>query len=203
MKRCPECRRDYYDDSLLYCLDDGVQLLEGPGSLDEPATAILHEKAPPGEAATQAEMRAAEIAADPQPGDVSSKGIWPKKGLIVGLVIIVVIAITGFFGYRYTTQARQIESIAVMPFANEGGNPDVEYLSDGMTETLISSLSQLPNMNVRPRSSVFRYKGRETSPQTVSKELNVQAVLNGRIVQRGQDISVFVEIVDAAVDQVV
>jgi len=58
-----------------------------------------------------------------------------------------------------TTQVA-IESIAVMPFVNESGNADVEYLSDGMTETLISSLSQLANLNVRPRSSVFRYKGK-------------------------------------------
>jgi len=67
----------------------------------------------------------------------------------------------------------------VMPFVNGSGNADLEYLSDGLTETLISSLSQLPNLNVKARSSVFRYKGKETNPQTVGKELNVQAVLNG------------------------
>jgi tetratricopeptide (TPR) repeat protein len=72
-----------------------------------------------------------------------------------------------------------------------------------MTETLISSLSQLPNLNVKPRSSVFRYKGKDTNPQTIGKELNVQAILNGRVVQRGQELSLFVELIDVALDKVV
>ncbi len=90
-----------------------------------------------------------------------------------------------------------------MPFANESGSAEVDYLSDGMTETLISSLSQLPNLNVKPRSSVFRYKGKETNPQTIGKELNGQAILNGRVVQRGQDLWLFVELIDVALDKVV
>jgi TolB-like protein len=90
-----------------------------------------------------------------------------------------------------------------MPFINASGNSDIEYLSDGMTETLISSLSQLPNLNVKPRSSVFRYKGKETDAQTVARELNVEAILNGRVVQHGQDISLFVELIDGALNKVV
>ena len=82
-----------------------------------------------------------------------------------------------------------IKSIAVMPFVNESGNADIEYLSDGMTETLINSLSHLPNLIVKARSSVFRYKGKETDPQTIGKELNVQAILNGRVVQRGDQLT--------------
>jgi TolB-like protein/cytochrome c-type biogenesis protein CcmH/NrfG len=93
--------------------------------------------------------------------------------------------------------------MAVMPFVNASGNSDVDYLSDGMTETLISSLSQLPNLSVRPRSTVFRYKDKETNPQTLAKELNVQAILNGRVTQRGQDLSLFVELIDVALDKVV
>jgi TolB-like protein len=85
------------------------------------------------------------------------------------------------FYLRARTNAVAIKSIAVMPFVNEGGNADMEYLSDGMTDTLISSLSQLPNLNVKARSSVFRYKGKEAGAQTIGKDLNVQAVLNGRI----------------------
>jgi TolB-like protein len=72
---------------------------------------------------------------------------------------------------RGRTAIAAIKSIAVMPFVNESGNPDVEYLSDGMTETLIGSLSQLPNLNVKARSSVFRYKGKETDAKTIGKEL--------------------------------
>lgn len=91
-----------------------------------------------------------------------------------------------------------IESIAVMPFVNESGNADLEYLSDGMTETLIGSLSQIPNLNIKARSSVFRYKGKDTDAQTVGRELNVQALLYGRIVQRGEDLTLYLALVGAA-----
>src|SRR5262245_62090944 len=91
-------------------------------------------------------------------------GIKPH---IRGIAATVGTVLLGPFGLGYWlfwnggAAAKQIESIAVMPFINESGNADVEYLSDGMTETLISSLSQLPNLNVKARSSVFRYKGKE------------------------------------------
>ena len=96
-----------------------------------------------------------------------------------------------------------IKSIAVMPFINEGGNADLEYLSDGMTDTLISSLSQLPNLSVKARSSVFRYKGKETSPQTLGKDLNVQAILNGRVAQRGDQLTLTLELVDTQTENVI
>src|SRR5258707_13238558 len=98
-----------------------------------------------------------------------------------------------FFGNR---PSEQIESIAVMPFVNESGNQDLQYLSDGMTETLMSSLSQLPNLNVKARSLVFRYKGKDTDARTIGKELNVQAVLNGRVVQHGDGLTLYLELVD-------
>ncbi len=67
-----------------------------------------------------------------------------------------------------------------------------------MTETLISSLSQIPNLNLKARSSVFRYKGKETDARTIGKELNVQAIVHGRIVQRGQELILYLELVDAS-----
>ena len=84
-----------------------------------------------------------------------------------------------------------------MPFVNESGNVDIDYLSDGMTETLISYLSQLPDLDVKARSSVFRYKGKQVNAQTIGKELNVQAILTGRLVQRGRDLTLYTELVDA------
>ncbi len=126
----------------------------------------------------------------------------PKTKYLAAGLLTLLLAIGGFFGYKYFTPTRQIESIAVMPFVNESGNSDVEYLSDGMTETLIGSLSNLPNLSVKPRSSVFRYKGKETNPQTIAKELNVQAILNGRVVQRGNDITLYIELIDAQKDTV-
>jgi TolB-like protein/Tfp pilus assembly protein PilF len=120
------------------------------------------------------------------------------------LSLIVVVAIVAFAAYRVPTKTNAgIESIAVMPFINESGNADVEYLSDGMTETLISSLSQLPNLRVKARSSVFRYKGKATDAKTIGKELNVQAVLNGRVVQRGYRLTLGLELVDAKTEDII
>jgi len=92
----------------------------------------------------------ASVAGTPQPSAYRAA----RPLVAIGLAILLLVG--GFFGYRYLgTNTKQIDSIAVMPFVNESGNADVEYLSDGMTETLIGSLSQLPNLNVKARSSVF------------------------------------------------
>jgi len=90
-----------------------------------------------------------------------------------------------------------------MPFVNASGNPDLEYLSDGMTETLIRSLSQLPNLNVKARSSVFRYKGRENDAKNIGKELGVPAILNGRFTQRGDQLSLNLELIDTQTENVI
>ena len=110
--------------------------------------------------------------------------------LLAAVVILVVV----YFRGRDTDAA--IQSIAVLPFVNASGNGDVEYLSDGMTDVLITSLSQLPQLSVKARSSVFRYKGKDASPQQVGRELNVQAILSGRLVQRGDDVILHIELVD-------
>jgi adenylate cyclase len=68
-----------------------------------------------------------------------------------------------------------------MPFVNVSGNSEIDYLTDGMTETLISSLSQIPNLNVKARSTVFYYKGKEITPKKIGEDLGVQAVLLGRV----------------------
>ena len=120
----------------------------------------------------------------------------------VALVVLVGLVAIGFY-LRGRSTSVAIESIAVMPFVNEGGNADLEYLSDGMTDTLISSLSQLPNLNVKARSSVFRYKGKETSPQTIGKDLNVQAILNGRVSQREDQLTLTLELVDTQTENVI
>ncbi len=118
-----------------------------------------------------------------------------KSGFIALSVLL--LAAIGFGYWFFFSHSKQIESIAVMPFVNESGDANVEYLSDGMTETLISSLSQIPNLNVKARSSVFRYKGKETDAATIGKQLNVQAIVHGTVVQRGQDLALHIELVDA------
>ena len=91
-----------------------------------------------------------------------------------------------------------IESLAVIPFENVGGNPDAEYLSDGITESLINSLSRIPELRVVARSRVFRYKGKEIDTVQAGRELNVRALLTGRVAQRGDSLRVQVELVEAA-----
>lgn len=110
----------------------------------------------------------------------------------VATVIAVIVS-----GYSYLNNQRPINSISVMPFVNESGNTELEYLSDGITEMLIGSLIRLPDLHVKPRSSVFRYKGKNADALTVGKELNVQAVLYGTVIQRGENLVLHVELVDA------
>jgi len=122
-----------------------------------------------------------------------------KRGIaVVGLILLLAFSGLGYwFFFLRSATAKSIESIAVMPFVNESGNPEVEYLSDGMTETLINSLSQIPRLSVKARSSVFRYKGKEVDPKQVAAELNVQAILTGRVVQRGDQMTLNLELIDA------
>jgi TolB-like protein/Tfp pilus assembly protein PilF len=205
MKRCPECRRDYYDDTLSFCLDDGVALLEGPA---EPATAILSE---PGAAATgfpasESPTKTFDPPYGERAGDEASSKpryrVPTRNSIIVGVAGISLLAALGIGSYIYFGRgaAKQIDSIAVMPFVNVSGNPDIEYLSDGMTETLITNLSQLPKLNVKAPSSVFRYKGKDTDAKMIGNELSVQAILNGRIIQRGDELGIYLSLVDAATE---
>lgn len=119
---------------------------------------------------------------------------------IIPLALIAAVLVGVYYFSRSpqgAADAPPINSIAVLPFVNVGANPEVEYLSDGISESLINNLSQLPRLGVKARSSVFRYKGREVEPQRVGVELNVQAILNGRVVQRGDDLTLYLSLVDA------
>ena len=116
---------------------------------------------------------------------------------LAALALIVLFAAMGFGFWHFnifSANTTQIESIAVLPFENQ--NPDTEYLSDGLTESIINSLSGLANLRVISRNSVFRYKGKETDSGTVGRELNVSAVLTGRFIQRGDDLMVSAELTD-------
>jgi serine/threonine protein kinase/Tfp pilus assembly protein PilF len=93
---------------------------------------------------------------------------------------------------------RPLESIAVLPFANVSGDPDAEYLSDGIAESIIHGLSRLPNLRVMARSTLSRYKGQEVEPQRVGQELNVRAVVAGRVFHRGDSLVVKTELVDVS-----
>ncbi|HEX8088653.1 MAG TPA: protein kinase [Blastocatellia bacterium] len=97
---------------------------------------------------------------------------------------------------RRARTRRGVDSLAILPLANAGGDPDAEYLSDGITESIINNLSQLPKLRVMARSTVFRYKGKEVDPRQVGGDLGVRALVTGRVLQRGEVLIIKVEMVD-------
>ena len=201
MKRCPECWRDYYDETLLFCLDDGSALLDGPASMDEPLTAILHSTDAADEAPTRAQIHVTDHA-DVLPTGIGkivpTPGGWDKRFLAAPFLLAIIV-LGGFFGYRYfnPSSGEQINSVAVLPFENRSGSTDTDYLSDGLTDSLIFRFSQLPDLKVSPTSSVMRYKGTATDVAEIAKELNVDAVLSGRLIQIGDSLNISVQLIDA------
>jgi eukaryotic-like serine/threonine-protein kinase len=119
-----------------------------------------------------------------------------KKGVLAALAFLLVAGAALIYSF-YPTGNVAIDSIAVLPLANAGGDPNLEYLSDGVSESLINSLSQLQRLRVTARSTAFRYKGKEADPQQVGRELNVRAVLMGRVRQLGDSLNIQVDLVDA------
>ncbi|MEN3327675.1 MAG: eukaryotic-like serine/threonine-protein kinase [Acidobacteriota bacterium] len=197
LKRCPRCNRLETDDTLAFCRADGSPL--APAASEETATIRLDSAPVSGDAKTTVlPQNTTHPELNRPPGKPKSK----VAVLVVALLAAVVLTAVA---YRHLAKEKQvaIQSIAVMPFVNESGNSDVEYLSDGMTETLIGSLSQVPNLAVKSASAVFHYKGKETSAKTLGDELGVQAVLLGRVVQRGDDLKLSLELVNTKTQDVI
>lgn len=124
-------------------------------------------------------------------------GIKQHKVAVIIATVVLVLGVIALSYYQHTRNSEvAIESIAVLPFTNQSNDPNADYLSDGLTESIMNSLTQLPNLKVIPRSSAFRYKGKETDPLKAGGELSVRAVLTGRILQRGDDLLVSAELLD-------
>ncbi|PYS69267.1 MAG: hypothetical protein DMF69_17535 [Acidobacteria bacterium] len=215
MKRCPTCHRAETDDSLTFCRSDGTPLVVSSPQSSELGTVRFDGASAELATSLLQQATAANIGRTTGPATVLPSPTAPPETrdlpkskrrslLIIPVVLIAAtIAVGGFLYFRKKPTPPAIQSIAVMPFINESGDANVDYLSDGMTETLISSLSQLTNLNVKARSTVFRYKGKNTDAQTLGKELNVQAILNGRFAQRGDQLSLTLELVDALTENVI
>jgi TolB-like protein/DNA-binding winged helix-turn-helix (wHTH) protein/Flp pilus assembly protein TadD len=125
-------------------------------------------------------------------------GIKQHKLAAVVALLVIAAGLVGLAAYLHVRNTEvPIGSIAVLPFVNPDNDPNIEYLSDGIPESIINSLSQLPNLKVMSRNSVFHYKGKDRDAQAVAKEMNVQAVLTGRVTQRGDRLSINVELIDA------
>lgn len=119
-----------------------------------------------------------------------------QKSLAILLLLLLVGIIGGALYFSGRRGESAIDSIAVLPFVNQSRDQDTEYVSDGLTESIINSLTQLSNVRVIARSSVFHYKGKETDPLAIGKELGVRALLTGRVMQRGDNLLVSTELID-------
>jgi serine/threonine-protein kinase len=142
----------------------------------------------------------APVAPSLVPKPTSSYWTTSRKIVVaLGLLLIVALAFLAFRPNRSAAVAdSNINSLAVLPFTNS--DPNSEYLSDGITESLIDSLSRVPNLKVKSSSTVFHYKGRETDPKKIGRELGVHALLSGTVSQVGDDLSVSVELIDVRDD---
>ena len=116
--------------------------------------------------------------------------ISARKYWVAAAAALVIAAAAGTWFWRAKASTPQIGSIAVLPFANSGGNADADFLSDGLTESLIASLARVPDLKVKSRNSVFRYKNKDVDLQQVGKDLTVDALLTGGVVQHGDTIQV-------------
>jgi serine/threonine-protein kinase len=115
---------------------------------------------------------------------------------VATLVLVGLVAVAYFEFFSKRSQA--ISSVAVLPFANQSSDPNMEYLSDGLSESIINNLSQLPGLKVISRGSAFKYKGKEIDPEQVARDLGVQTIVTGRVIQRGDQLQVSAELVDVS-----
>ena len=182
---------------LLTDLKDAKQELEFQDKLER--TAAPNREEP------KTQMMTPPPTAEPQPATSSAEYLTRevkkhKRGVALGSIILIALLGVGvwFFFLPSSSGTAPIDSIAVLPFVNASGDPNAEYLSDGITESIISSLSQLPQLRVMARSTVFSYKGKDVDPRKVGQDLGVSAVLMGRLIQQGDNLTIRTELVSVA-----
>lgn len=191
--------------SLLIDLRDLREVLEVQSKVQRTRTRDGSDLSSMRSETSQAQMQSSSTRATfvEEPSTVSQpvKGIEThRRRIFLGLTISVVVGLVALnFGYQRAfngTNTAAINSVAVMPFVNQNGTASSEYLEDGLTDSLIISLSRLPQLRVMARATMFRYKGRAVDPQTVGKEVGVRAVLAGTILQQGDSLTIDAELVN-------
>ena len=198
------CVMDCYANKS-YHLFEGIQFVceeDEDAELERSVTpeAQLHRSVPPTAinpaAASTAEAHVAHTVSSAEyvVGEIKRHKL---AALLIGALIV--LGLTGLVVYYKLSGSGSagVTSIAVLPFANAGGDANADVLSDGISESLIDKLSQLPGMKVIARSSAFKYKGKDVDPQEAANALGVEVILTGRVVQRGDQLQVRAELVNA------
>jgi eukaryotic-like serine/threonine-protein kinase len=124
----------------------------------------------------------------------SPRWLSPIRWLLLGLALVIL----GTSFYLFSYRNKPFHSIAILPFANASSNPETEYLSDGITESIIDSMSQLPNLRVMARGTVFSYKGKEIDPRKIGQDLKVESIVTGRVFQQGDNLVIRTDLVNVA-----
>jgi len=212
MKRCPSCNRVETDDTLAFCRADGTPLVSDSLSASEsnrgfvaasPSSEIETSILPHSTDAGISRATGATTVFDAQPALARTQKLASSKSrraLVFASAGLIVLAL-GFWIYFYRTRnsnTTTIDSIAVLPFANTSGDPNTDFLSDGITQSIISSLSQLSQLKVMAGSTVFQYKGKDVDPRKVGHDLGVRAVLTGKLIQQGDNLTIRTELVNVS-----
>ncbi len=141
---------------------------------------------------TTADTRHTTSSAEYLIGEIKSR----RRGFAVGLLVVLLASIgLGYWFFANRSSNAAIESIAVLPFENASGDADLDYLSDGLSESLIDRLSELPQLKVIARSSSFKFRS-NTDVQDVARKLDVQAIIMGKVIRRGDDLTIRIELID-------
>jgi len=178
--------RECQDESAELVLAESTRahiVVEEEGESSQEAIETVHESAIPAGAVTHSPYIVSEIKRH------------KRSAVLAAATLSMAVAAVSYF-YYFARGGEAIDSIAVLPFVNVNADPNTEYLSQGISFSIINSLSQFPHLRVIPFNSVARYKGTQIDPQVVGRELNVSAVVMGRLVQQGESLSINTELVD-------
>jgi TolB-like protein/Tfp pilus assembly protein PilF len=213
MKRCPACKRVEPDDTLTFCRADGTALISDSGSIDNDAGTVKLASAPvasevetsvlPQHATDAGRATGSTAVLDRSAATSRTRELdKPKRSrawvLTVSAIVVIALFVSAYLYLSRSKNTASKNSIAVLPLVNAGNDPNTEYLSDGISEALINSLTELQQLRVIARSTAFRYKGKDVDPQTVGRELSVQTVLMGRVRQLGDTLNIQVDLVDTS-----
>ena len=214
MKRCPQCNRVETDEALKFCRVDGTTLITDSGPVSgEAGTAQLGAPTDTSEVHTSVLSSRTEASINratapttvlpPQSTTSATSELGKPKSRRTAIIIAVIVtaavaAVTAIVvdSYRSRNSSKSIQSIAVLPFENKSSDADTDYLSDGLADSLIFRLSQLPGLKVSPASSIMRYKGKDNDLAKIASELGVEAIITGRLLKRGDNLNITVELID-------